>query len=165
MPRRLPRLKRAKVFIPKRPGSALKRPHRINCTAAPAAAEIRQKNAVFGSRMLNETKPKAHPTDILFPKDLRRDFQVLRRPLKFSPRQPDVSFLRPRTAPPAADTRKPQTLCIPLVGPNVHQSHFSTAPVSALVAIAAYLARQPPVIRGGRGFHCAFRRFSSSVLK
>ena len=44
---------------------------------------------------------------------------------------------------------------------SAYRYHFSTAPVSALVAIEAYLARQPVLIRGSGGFH-VFLRWASS---
>jgi hypothetical protein len=105
--------------------------------------------------------PQAHALQVFFSHLPHRYFQKICDYLSFRLSDPDVPFARPGAASPALHTFKMQTSNVPRIFLNhrFHRltlkdqksrlyHHFRTAPVSALVAIEAYFARQPFVIHG-----------------
>jgi len=153
----VPLVGRYQIIRPERPGPALIRPNGINSTA-PFVVGIGQKNAVPGYRLLDDGRSLTNTLDIFAPQLLSRFIYILCNKGNLSLSNPDITLIWPGATRPTLQTLKMQTPNIPLGFvfvirhgfTQIHSVsldfgkcfyHFSIAPVSAEVAIEAYLAR------------------------
>lgn len=139
----VPGIGAVEVAGPERPGSALIGPDGVNFAAA-ALCGFGQEDTVFGGLVFYDAGSVEEAFEVLSPETARGHLHEFGDPFRFFSRDPDKSLVRTGAAVSATKALKIEPPDVPLFFPARQSKapyHFRTAPVSAEVAMAAYLPR------------------------